>query len=56
MFGFQIEENFHFPYRDGHVFFKIKDEQGEGDFIDAFSTHLRDIQNYCKNRNIYIRK
>ncbi len=38
--------------RDGYVFFKVKAEQEDREFIDAFCAHLRNVQEYCENRNI----
>lgn len=38
--------------KDGYVFFKVGQEWADEEFIEEFCQYLKEIQNYCEERNV----
>lgn len=51
LFGEMVHPTYEYG-RDGYVFFKVKAEQEDEEFLDAFCAYLRSVQDYCNARNV----
>lgn len=38
--------------KDGYVFFKLKAEEVDTEFLDAFCSYIRRVQDYCEERDV----
>lgn len=51
LFGEMVHPTYTYG-KDGYVFSKLSAEKVDTEFIDAFCSHLRRVQDYCKDRGV----